>query len=207
MQGRGAPGDSGRAVGGSATGGGGDAGRLRPLSAYRRAFRPDHEAAPRAPVAAVALTALGGAPFVLVREASAADAYGRMLAWFLWREDRCVGFVGANVADPRADPFAAGAPLTTRKALRPERRVTVVRCYLADGTGAGMGEHFAPLASRGLGLMTAAYVEIVRSLSEHGWALASNPAARTDAARRLWARLAAAPGIEVVRTRAPRPRR
>lgn len=73
----------------------------------------------------------------------------RRSAWFLWREDRCVGFVGTNVADPHADPFARGTSLVARGDLRPAHRVDVVRCYLTDGTGAGMGERFRPVDSEG----------------------------------------------------------
>lgn len=179
--------------------------RMRSLSAYRRTFRPDHEAAPRDPIAAVHLTAVGGEQFVLVREAPGEDAFGRMFAWFLWREDACVGFIGTNVATRSGDPFGPGVPLVSRKDLHPKRRVDVVRCYLTDGTGTGMGKHFSPIPSRGLGLMTAAYLQVIRDLSTHGWALASNPRARiSEESRRLWARLAATPGIEIVQKRIPR---
>lgn len=174
------------------------------LASYYRAFKPDHEAAPRPPVAAVALTAAGGVPFVLVREEAARDAFGQMLAWFLWRGNACVGFLSGNIAPGLGSPFVSGRAYAARAEFRLGRQVNVVRCYVTDGAGKGMGEGFAPIASRGLGLMTAAYLQIIRELSGCGWALASNPAARiSEASRRLWQRIAATPGVEVVEKRRP----
>jgi hypothetical protein len=142
-----------------------------------------------------------GIPFVLVREAIGSDHVGSMLAWLVWRDDACVGYVGATL--PAENPFAGGAPLAGRKALSLYRAVAIWRSHIVDGTGSGHGAHvLARVKSRGLGIMSAAYVEIVRQLSEHGWALRSTPKARSEDAKALWRRLRSTPDVEVLRRRA-----
>lgn len=179
----------------------------RPLATYRRDFTPELEAAPREPVDAVDLVSAKGIPFTLVREASGVDHVGRMLAWLVWREDACVGYIATSVQGlpPSADPFdrtAAAAPPRTRRDFSPWRVVAIWRSLIVDETGLGTGAGvLARVPSRGLGIMNAAYADIVRQLSERGWVLRSNPHARSPDAKRLWKRLAATPGVQVVRSR------
>jgi hypothetical protein len=181
-----------------------DASDVRPpislsLGAYWRAFKPDLEAGPREPVYAVGLVSPKGVPFVLVREAIGADHVGQMIACFLWRDSACVGFLGATLT---GDPFGGGAPLRSRRGLDVKRTVAIWRSHITTGGGGESKEclhDFARLPSRGLGLAFASYVEIVRQLSVHGWALRSKPSARNSYANALWHRLRATTGIEVVR--------
>lgn len=170
------------------------------LEYYSRNFTPDLEVRPREPVFAIGLVSTKGVPFVLVREAIGGDHVSSTLAWLIWRENACVGYVGTTLGT--CDPFLDGEPLGSRRALNVFRRVTIWRSLIVDGTGSGTGgDVLARVPSRGLGIMSTAYVEIVRQLSTHGWALRSNPKARTADANALWSRLRATPGIEVVRSR------
>lgn len=168
------------------------------LGQYRRDFTPDLEAGPREPVYAVGLVSPKGVPFVLVREAVGRDHVGHMIAWFLWRDADCVGYLGASLP---TDPFTGGAPLPSTRALDVKRSVDIWRSHIADGSGLGMGQTLARTPSRGLGLGSAAYVEIIRQLSLHGWALRSKPSARSADAKALWKRIREAPGVELVRRR------
>ena len=175
--------------------------RPYPLAMYRRDFTPDFEVAPREPVFAKSLVSPKGVPFVLVQEAIGHDDISRMLAWLIWRDRNCVGYVGTTLSGPKK-PFEDGPPLASRRQLNVRRAVTIWRCHIADGSGRGTGaEMLARVPSRGLGIMTAAYAEIVRQLSEHGWALASKPENRSREAKWLWRNLRSVPGIEVVRSR------
>lgn len=172
------------------------------LSEYRRGVTPDLEVAPREPVFAVGLISPKEVPFVLVREAIGSDHVGSMVAWLVWRGDACVGYVGATLGG--LNPFAGGAPLASRKAFSPHRAVAIWRTHIVDGSGHGHGAHvLARVPSRRLGIMSSAYVEIIRQLSAHGWALRSTPKARSADAKALWGRLHATPAIVVLKRRAP----
>lgn len=177
----------------------------RSLDTYRRTFTPDLEVAPRDPVCAVDLVSPKGVPFTLVRESpSAPEAVTRDLAWLIWRGDACVGYVGGNLVSRYVDPFLRpSAPYTSRRQLKVGRAFAIWRTHIVDGTGQGTGAGvLARVPSRGLGIMTGAYLEIIRQLSCVGWSLRSNPRARSADARALWARIASAPGVEMVRSRA-----
>lgn len=138
---------------------------------------------------------------MLVREAIGHDGFSRMLAWLIWRDRNCVGYVGTTLTGSR-NPFEDGPPLASRRQLNVLRAVTIWRCHIADGSGRGTGaDMLARMPSRGLGIMTAAYVDIVRQLSEHGWALASKPENRSRDAKLRWRNLRSVPGIEVMHSR------
>ena len=178
-----------------------------PLPQYLRTTTPELEAAPRRPMVAVDLTSPVGVPFTLVREATAADG---ALAWLVWRERACVGVVAANVwnSGTVGDPFAPTrpyAPYRTAAAFRrTPRAVGIWRTWLADGSRTcHAAEALDPVPSRGLGIMTSAYLEIIRQLSAHGFALGSYPNARSAAAARLWRRIATTPSLTLVSRRPP----
>lgn len=168
-----------------------------PLEQYWRDFTPDLEAAPREPVYAVGLVSPKGVPFVLVREELGTDRVGHMIAWFLWRGRACVGFLGASLLD---NPFVGGQPIGSADALNVRHSVDIWRSHVADGRGVGqIAEQFSRMASRGLGLGYATYLEIIRQLSHHGWALRSYPTLRSPEAKAVWDRLGRAPGVNLVR--------
>lgn len=174
--------------------------RPKPLRQYRREGRPDLEVEPREPVHAVGLVSPKGVPFVLVREQVGSDSYGSMLAWLLWRGDACVGYVGTTF--PAGDPFADACHANSWAGLDVRRAVYIWRCHVVDGTGRGTGAQvLARIPSRGLGLAFTSYVEIITQLSAHGWALSSNPKARSADAKRLWERLRDSPEVEILRSK------
>lgn len=138
-------------------------------------------------------------PFVLVREAIGEDHAGGIIAWFLWRANACLGFVGASLT---GNPFKGRAPLRTTGEIVIARSVAIWRSHITRGdhTDATHALYsLARLASRGLGQGFATYVEIARQLSVHGWALRAKPSAHSADARALWMRFRKAPGVHFAR--------
>ena len=174
-----------------------------PLAEYARDFTPDLEAAPRTPVFAVNLMSHTGVPFTLVREAVEKTGLRRGLAWFVWRGRDCVGYVGTNLTTGVWRPFTPGfGPAITRRHVVKCRTAKIYRSFIADGTGIGTGARtLALVASRGMGIMWRAYAEIVRELSESGWALSATHNAQSPEALALWRRLEQTPGLTIIRSR------
>jgi hypothetical protein len=180
------------------------------LDRYWRTFKPDHEAAPRQPVAAVKLNSPTGVAFTLVREAIGKDPHGdslgiAALAWCLWTEAGWIGYIGSNIhvtgiVDGSLKTFG---PIRSRRALTATSRYRTVeayRCWLTDGKS----PDYARVNARGNGLMYASYVHVIRELSRIGWTLSSGYAARNQDSRAMWRRVRATTGIEVVRSRSKR---
>jgi hypothetical protein len=104
--------------------------------------------------------------------------------------------VTTNLSGSILDPFA-GSLISSRRAMNPYQSFKIWRSVITDGRDRRFGE----LPSRGLGIMTSTYIEIIRQVSCGGWALASNPKARSLQAKALWGRIRGVRDIEVVRSR------
>lgn len=154
---------------------------------YRRTEKLNPETEPRKPVLITSLEA--SVPFVLVREATDCDWVSGKVGWFIWREDQLVGYVPALYSKQWHDHVFDGTYPPLRKCgdfFQP-RHVSVSWSPRLDPE------------SRGLGIMTVTYVEIIRQLSSNGFAFASTVRNRNEKSRPVWRRLKAIKHIQIAR--------
>jgi hypothetical protein len=168
------------------------------LTRYRRTERPDLEAVPAPPESAATLLTASGLRFVLVREAVRVVDGVRTCCWFTWRDDVCVGFLSTYLDRAIRLPYGTPprAPVGKRRVLT--RGFMIWQARVTNGYAVGLAE----VPSQRQGIMTAAYLHIIKELSSFGCALASNPKARNRGAKALWRCLETHPSVQIVKSRA-----